>query len=92
VEQGAVGDAFFVIGAGRVEVRQDGAVLRSLGPGAYFGEIALLMDVPRTASVTAVTPVRVFRLDREGFDRLVAEAFRKGTLRPSSQADRTWQH
>ena len=38
------------------------------------------MDVPRTATVVARTPVRAFRLDREGFDRLVAGAFGRGTL------------
>jgi hypothetical protein len=48
--------------------------------------------VPRTASVVARTPVKVFRLDREGFDAAVANAFRGGTLDPTSAADRTWQH
>lgn len=90
VEQGEVGDAFYVIGSGQVTVRTDGADVAVLGPGQYFGEVALLEDVPRTASVVARTPVRVFRLDREGFTSLVADAFRKGALRRA--ADRTWQH
>ncbi len=92
VRQGDVGDAFYAIGSGRVEVVKDGTVVRALGPGGHFGEIALLQDVPRTASVVARTPVRAFRLDREGFDGLLAKAFRTGTVRPSSGADRTWQH
>lgn len=92
VEQGQAADAFYGIGSGQVEVLEDGAPVRTLGPGAHFGEIALLHRVPRTASVVAKTPVRALRLDREGFDRLVAGAFRKGTLKPSSGAERTWQH
>jgi signal-transduction protein with cAMP-binding, CBS, and nucleotidyltransferase domain len=92
VEQGQAADAFYAIGSGQVEVLEDGALVRTLGPGAHFGEIALLKRVPRTASVVARTPVRAFRLDREGFDGLMAGAFRKGTLKPSSGAERTWQH
>jgi CRP-like cAMP-binding protein/Zn-dependent protease len=92
VEQGAVGDAFYALGSGQVEVFEDGVLTRTLGPGAFFGEIALLMDVPRTATVVAKTPARAFRLDREGFDRVLVRAFRRGTLKPTSEAARTWQH
>jgi CRP-like cAMP-binding protein/Zn-dependent protease len=92
VRKGDVGDAFYAIGSGQVEVVENGHTVRTLGPGAYFGEIALLQDVPRTASVVARTPVRAFRLDREGFDGLLSSAFRSGSLRPSSGAERTWQH
>jgi CRP-like cAMP-binding protein/Zn-dependent protease len=92
LEQGEAGDAFYAIGSGQVEVVKDGTLVRTLGPGAHFGEIALLQKVPRTASVVARTPVRAFRLDREGFDGLMAGAFRKGTLKPSSNVERTWQH
>lgn len=90
VEQGAVGDAFFAIRSGQVDIVRDGSVIRTLGPGSHFGEIALLRDVPRTASVVAKTPVRAFRLDREGFDRVVREAFQRGALKPPS--DKTWKH
>ncbi|MBI2238387.1 MAG: cyclic nucleotide-binding domain-containing protein, partial [Actinobacteria bacterium] len=92
IEQGELGDAFYAISSGQVEVRADGALLHTLGPGAYFGEIALLLDVPRTASVVARTPVRVFRLDRDGFDRLVAGSFRRGTLDPSIPVHQTLTH
>ena len=92
VRQGEEGDAFYAIGSGRVEVLQDGRRIRELGPGGSFGEIALLRDVPRTATVRALTPVRVFRLDREGFHRVVARAFARGTLRPPPEAAGPWEH
>jgi putative peptide zinc metalloprotease protein len=91
VEQGAPGDAFYAIGAGQVDVLEDGRLVRTMGPGSHFGELALLNDVPRTATVVAKTPVRAFRLERDGFDRLVASSFRKGTLKPVI-TDRTWHH
>jgi CRP-like cAMP-binding protein/Zn-dependent protease len=91
VEQGAVGDAFYAIGAGQVEVFEDGTFRRAMGPGSHLGELALLYDVPRTATVVAKTPVRAFRLERSGFDRLVASSFRKGTIKPVI-TDRTWHH
>ena len=92
VRQGDDGDAFFAVGSGRLRVVQDGRELRTIGAGAHFGEIALLLDVPRTATVEAITPVRVFRLGRPGFDRLVAEAFRGGVIDPAVSADEVWQH
>jgi len=91
IEQGAEGDAFYAIRTGQFEVRHDDELVTTLGPGAHFGEIALLEDVPRTASVVAKTPARVFRLDREGFDQVVSGAFRRGTL-STATIDRTWQH
>jgi CRP-like cAMP-binding protein/Zn-dependent protease len=92
IEQGEEGDAFYAIGSGQVDVFEDDELVRTMGPGAHFGEIALLMDVPRTATVIARTPVRVFRVGREGFDRALAGAFRRGTLNPAAAVDRTWQH
>jgi putative peptide zinc metalloprotease protein len=90
VAQGEPGDAFYALRSGQVEVKENRKKPKVLGPGSYFGEVALLLDVPRTATVRTRTPVRAFRLDRDGFDRLLAKAFQKGTLRP--QAGRTWQH
>jgi CRP-like cAMP-binding protein len=92
MEQGAVGDDFFAISAGQVSILRDGEPVDSAGAGAYVGEVALLFDVPRTATVVAYTPVRAFRLDRAGFDRLVAARFRKGLLQPAANADRTQHH
>jgi CRP-like cAMP-binding protein/Zn-dependent protease len=91
VEQGDEGDAFYVIGSGRAEVLQDDQAIRSLGAGEHFGELALLMDIPRTASVVARTPMRVFELDREGFDEVVAGIFRRGVV-SAAPIERTAEH
>ncbi len=90
VTQGEPADRFYVIESGRAEIVRDGTVIDSVSKGMYFGEVALLRDIPRTATVVAVTPMRVFALDRDGFELVVADAFRRGTLRPA--ADRIWQH
>ncbi len=91
IAEGDEGDAFYVVEAGQLEVIQGDEAIGTMGPGAHFGEIALLMDVPRTASVVARTPARLFRLDREGFEQVVARAFRRGTL-VAPAAGRTAQH
>ena len=67
VAQGRLGDAFFVIDEGHVQVEVDAVPCRRLGHGEFFGEIALLRDVPRTATVRAVGPVRVLAIDRGTF-------------------------
>jgi CRP-like cAMP-binding protein len=92
VEQGTPGDAFYAISSGQVQVTQNGTRVRTLGPGGHFGEIALLLDILRTATVRAVTPVRAFRLGREGFDELIRDSFRGGTLNPAISLDRVEEH
>ena len=67
MREGDLGDAFFLIVSGRLEVIQHGAVLRELGPGDWLGELALLRDAPRSASVRAVSEVSLAVLDRDCF-------------------------
>lgn len=65
--EGEQSDRFFVIESGTVEVTHDGAVLRREGPGEFFGEIGLLRDVPRTATVTALEDTVLLALERDEF-------------------------
>lgn len=72
VREGEESDLFYVIASGRVEVTQADRVLRQEGPGEYFGEIGLLRDVPRTATVTALEDTVVHVLTRADFLRAVS--------------------
>lgn len=79
VTEGEESDRFFVIESGLVDVTHDGAVLRQEGPGDFFGEIGLLRDVPRTATVVAAEDTVLLVLARDDFLAAVtgqSDAFR----------------
>ena len=66
IRAGDVGDSFYIVAEGELEVSADGLQKR-VSHAAYFGEIALLRDVPRTATVTALVDSRLYALQREDF-------------------------
>jgi MFS family permease len=67
VRQGEPGDCFYLIQDGTLDVYVEGELVQSLEPGDSFGEIALLRDVPRTATVKARSEVVLYALDRRHF-------------------------
>jgi len=70
-KQGETGNEFVIILDGEVDVVIDGNVVATRGPGDYFGEIALLSERPRTATVVAKTPVSIEVIGRREFRALV---------------------
>ena len=80
IRQGDVGDRFYLVRSGRVRVRRstdDGTevLLGEIGTGEYFGEMALLSDAPRVATVEAIEATRVWSLDKGAFHDLLLGQF-----------------
>jgi CRP/FNR family transcriptional regulator, cyclic AMP receptor protein len=73
VNQGSSPVGFFVVVEGRVNVDREGTVLATLGPGDFFGEIALLEGDRRTATVITATQVRALVMDADEFAQMVEE-------------------
>jgi MFS family permease len=82
VEQGAAGDRFYLVAGGEIDVVRDGKAMNTLRDGDYFGEIALLRDVPRTASCIARTDAEIYALGRNVFVAAVS-----GDVRSSAEAE-----
>jgi CRP/FNR family cyclic AMP-dependent transcriptional regulator len=72
-KEGEIGHEFFVIVDGKVKITRKGRTVATRGGPDFVGEIALLEDIPRTASVTAQTPLRLFVLTRRDFRHLLDE-------------------
>jgi serine/threonine protein kinase/CRP-like cAMP-binding protein len=67
IEQGDSGSTVFIVENGTLEVTVNGRTIRTLGSGALFGELALLFDAKRSATVTCTSPCRLWSLDRNAF-------------------------
>jgi uncharacterized protein YhbP (UPF0306 family) len=83
VQQGTTADSFYIVIDGAVAVLREEAghsrQVETLGRGQFFGEIALLRDVPRTATVQALVPTTLLELDRAAFRDLVAQSLGTAT-------------
>ena len=75
IREGESGREFFAIAEGEVEVSQAGRPIATEEKGDVFGEIALLHGIPRTATVTATEPSRLFVVDQRAFRSLLADSF-----------------
>ena len=73
IDQGQFGYEFFVIEEGKAEVRKGDEPIAQLGPGDFFGEIALLEEDRRTASVIASEPMKAIVMTRRDFDEMQRE-------------------
>ena len=71
--QGSRGREFFVVLDGDAEVTKDGRKINALSSGDFFGEIALVSDSPRTATVTATSPIRALVITDRAFKRLLQD-------------------
>lgn len=71
MRQGDLGQEFALIVSGEADIVKDGETVARIGPGAYFGEVALLDSITRTASVVAATDLVLEVIDRRGFNTLL---------------------
>lgn len=71
-KQGELGDDCFIVRQGLLEIRTDGRLIRTIGPGDYIGERALITNQPRSATVTALEDSDLWRMDRKSFEQVVS--------------------
>jgi CRP/FNR family transcriptional regulator, cyclic AMP receptor protein len=73
MRQGDIGREFFVVIEGEVEVERDGRIVATVGPGGFVGDIALVTERPRTATVTTTRPSRFLVVGHREFHTLMDE-------------------
>ena len=73
IEAAAVEDHLFVVVSGRLRVHEGDHTIRTLGPGSTVGELAALVPQPRSASVTALEPTLLLRIEKPVLDELLAD-------------------
>jgi CRP/FNR family transcriptional regulator, cyclic AMP receptor protein len=71
VEEGTDGDEFYVVVEGTVEVLQGGEIVNTLGPGQFFGEVALLGHATRNATIRTASPARLLVVSARSFRSLI---------------------
>ncbi len=74
IKQGRLGSEFFILIEGTASVSQGGSKLRDLAAGEWVGEIALISDVPRTATVVATSPISALVMTRGAFSQLMTDS------------------
>jgi CRP-like cAMP-binding protein len=92
MQEGRPGVECFVIVDGKVRVTRRGRKLAELGAGDWFGEIALLSDLPRTATVVAGSPLQTLVLTRSGLSALIHDVPSIGTKVLAAVGDRLATH
>jgi CRP-like cAMP-binding protein len=73
ISEGVPGREFFVLVEGTVKITRRGRRIAELGPGGWFGEIALIMNAPRSATVVTTSPVRVLVIEQRAFRQLLRD-------------------
>jgi putative ABC transport system ATP-binding protein len=71
IREGEVGEELFLISEGEVEIDREGREVARLGPGDFFGELALMSGNPRNANVVATRPVDTYVLGKDDFDAAI---------------------
>jgi CRP-like cAMP-binding protein len=71
MRQGDIAHEFFLIVDGKVRIERDGKTIRTLGPGDYLGEVALLSESPRTATAVTEGPTKLMVITHQGFNSLL---------------------
>ncbi|XP_061886835.1 cGMP-dependent protein kinase 1-like isoform X1 [Entelurus aequoreus] len=84
IQEGDDGSMVYVLEEGMVEVTKEGKKLCTIGPGKVFGELAILYNCTRTATVTALTDVKMWAIDRQGFQTIM---MRTGLIKHSQYTD-----
>jgi MFS family permease len=90
VVEGDAGDRFYAVAEGRLQITREGSHRDSVAAGDFFGEIALLRDTPRNATVAAVEPCVLYALDRELFLEAVGAHARAGAAAQEAAAASSW--
>lgn len=90
--EGEHGNEFIIILEGEAEVRVGGEVIATRGPGDYFGEIALVANRPRTATVVAMTPMKIEVIGRREFQTMLHDNPGIATELLGVTADRLAEH